>query len=106
MGNLHDAVRRNMAGGIDRLGIGIGHAVKGHDLTIHKFFQDIVGRIGALLLEKFVQLSFILELMGAVCPHAVIWLGNDGPADSFGESWASVTSAVTHQRAVGIPAFW
>ena len=23
--------------------------------------------------------------MGAVCPHAVIWLGNDGPADSFGE---------------------
>ena len=86
MGNLHDAVRRNMAGGIDRLGIGIGHAVKGHDLTIHKFFQDIVGRIGALLLEKFVQLGFILELMGAVCPHAVIWLGNDGPADSFGES--------------------
>mgnify|MGYP002569738599 CR=1 FL=1 len=42
--------------------------------------------IGALLLEKFVQLGFILELMGAVCPHAVIWLGNDGPADSFGES--------------------
>ena len=54
--------------------------------AIHKFFQDIVGRIGALLLEKFVQLGFILELMGAVCPHAVIWLGNDGPADSFGES--------------------
>ena len=24
--------------------------------------------------------------MGAVCPHAVIWLGNNGPADSFGES--------------------
>ena len=40
MGNLHDAVRRNMAGGIDRLGISIGHAVKGHDLTIHKFFQE------------------------------------------------------------------
>ena len=54
--------------------------------AIHKFFQDIVGRIGALLLEKFVQLGFILELMGAVCPHAVIWLGNNGPADSFGES--------------------
>ena len=54
--------------------------------AIHKFFQDIVGRIGAFLLEKFVQLGFILELMGAVCPHAVIWLGNDGPADSFGES--------------------
>ena len=54
--------------------------------AIHKFFQVIAGRIGALLLEKFVQLGFILELMGAVCPHAVIWLGNDGPADSFGES--------------------
>lgn len=96
-----------MAGGIDRIGIGIGHAVKGHDLTIHKFFQDIVGRIGALLLEKFVQLGFILELMGAVCPHAVIWLGNDGPARQFWRKPGPPLHLPSHTSGRwGYPAFW
>ena len=74
--HIHNAAGGDMAGGKQHLALGIAHAVIGGHFAGNILLQQI--GLLRLIGKKGTKLCFAHDLVGAVCPHAVVGLGHHG----------------------------
>ena len=87
--NVHNGHGRYIAGLKERLALSVDNGVVRVDLGVDKLLHNI-GDAGHLGLEEVLQFGIIRQLIGVICPHAVVRFGDHRIAHLVDEFFAAL----------------